>query len=166
MGSVHRRALGTFSFLPAEGCTDRYSDGDSDGKPDGDVSGENPSDCSQARAQRDPSPVYFVLFIAPLQFPLAMLMWGQDPSAVLPGPRPGSTIQENQCPKRVELRSTGTAVGGCPHTPSPNSSRPRPAASGSCRRFAAPCRVNPQAACPRASRTTPAPAPPSWRCPR
>ncbi len=69
-------------------------------------------------------------------------------------------------PKASRAALDWTAVGGCPHTPSPNSSPPRPAASGSCRRFAAPCRVNPQAACPRASRTTPAPAPPSWRCPR
>jgi len=114
----------------------RHSNRDANAQPHRNVPGHYSGNRAQRRAQRNTQSRMFRLVHSQLQVPTARV-WGQPPRLSRRAQRGGSTS---------------------PHPP-PEASPPYP-------QSAAPCRATLQAACPKASRTAPAPVPPSSRCRR
>ena len=103
-----------------------------------------PATAPRAAPSAMPNPVCFDLFIGPLQFPNRLVETGRHGT--------GSCGDGRIRPSRRAQRAGPAATSPC---------RP-PAPSPSYLQSAAPCLAVPRAACRRASRTAPAPAPPSW----
>jgi hypothetical protein len=131
---MNHRAFRTLVVLAPERRPKRHSDRDPDSQPDCNVPRQNTSHCTQRGSQSNTQSSKFRIAC---HNPLQRLA------------APGGTAEDSRPTRAIET---------------PTSSLQPPAASASCLQSAAPSLAVLPAASRRASRTTPVPARPSWRC--